>query len=153
MTLRKDILEFSSKAFVKHVIRMIHLHGRHVVIKSVLDWDLAAGFMMKFRCLKTLTWENRAPSALGTCFPERLKKCFEESRNLGLGVAYCGYESDSMINLNDGPFEIPSALRSFPAANLVSLTLSILLRSKPVNTLQKFLAAFDTPTDALEGPT
>ena len=48
MTLRKDILEFSSNGFVKHVIRMIHLHGSHVVIKSVLDWDLAADFMVKF---------------------------------------------------------------------------------------------------------
>jgi hypothetical protein len=55
MTLRKDILEFSSDEFVKHVTRMIHLHGRHVTIKSVLDWDLAADFMTKFRCLKTLT--------------------------------------------------------------------------------------------------
>jgi hypothetical protein len=46
-----------------------------------------------------------------------------------------------MINLNDGPFEIPSAVRSFPAAKLVPLTVNISPRSGPVNTLQKFLAA------------
>jgi hypothetical protein len=55
MTLRKDILELSSDEFVTHVTRMINLHGRHVTIKAVLDWDLAADFMTKFRCLKTLT--------------------------------------------------------------------------------------------------
>jgi hypothetical protein len=70
-----------------------------------------------------------------------LRKFFEESPNLDLDVAYCGYESDYMVNLSDGPREIPSAVRSFPAANLVSLTVNILPRSGPVHNLQKFLAA------------
>jgi hypothetical protein len=55
VTLRKDILEISPHEFVKHAVRMIHLHGRHVIIKSVLDWDLAAEFMTKCRYLQTLT--------------------------------------------------------------------------------------------------
>jgi len=55
MTLRKDILRISSDEFVKHVVKMIHLHGMHLMIKSVLDWDLVAEFMTKCRRLKRLT--------------------------------------------------------------------------------------------------
>ncbi|KAH8769324.1 hypothetical protein BGZ57DRAFT_1006225 [Hyaloscypha finlandica] len=142
MILRKDILEISPHEFVKHAVRMIHLHGRHVIIKSVLDWDLVAGFMTKCRYLQTLTWRNGCHSALGTCFPQRLKKVLEESPNLGLNVAYCGYKSDYIVNLfHDGPIEVASAVRSFPAANLLSFTVSILAQSGPVNNLQEFLAA------------
>ena len=60
---------------------------------------------------------------------------------MGLNVAYCGYKSDYIVNLHSGPIEVPSAVRSFPAASIVSFTVSLLAQCGPVNNLQKFLAA------------
>ena len=70
-----------------------------------------------------------------------LKKVLEERPNLDLNVEYCGYKSDEVWNLHDGPLEIPSPVRSYPAANLVSITVQILPQSGPVDNLQQFLAA------------
>ena len=46
------------------------------------------------------------------------------------------------MNLHTGPYEVPSPVRSFPAANLVSFTVGLKGHNfRPVNNLQDFLAA------------
>jgi hypothetical protein len=56
--LRADIIGSLLEPKFEDTVRMIHSHVRHVEIKYVLDWDLAADLLLKCRRLKTLRYGN-----------------------------------------------------------------------------------------------